>query len=72
MSEKRERSSALRNFTRNLNLINDLFDDAAGNSLVTPQYNKVKSCWERLEEAHDKFMAKADETAMDIETDPMG
>ena len=72
MSEKRERSSALRNFTRNLNLLNELFDDAAGNSLVTPQYNKVKSCWERLEEAHDEFMAKADETAMDIETDPMG
>ena len=72
MSEKRERSTALRNFTRNLNLLNQLFDEAAGKVLVTPQYEKVKSCWEKLEEAHDRFIATVDEKAMDIDTDPEG
>ena len=72
MSERRERSSALRNFTRNLNLLNELFDEAAENILVTPQFEKVKSCWEKLEDAHDRFMATVDEKVMDIDTDPEG
>ena len=38
MSEKRGRSTALRNFTRNLNLLNDLFDEKAENVLVAPQF----------------------------------
>ena len=72
MSEKRGRSTALRNFTRNLNLLNDLFDEKAGNVLVAPQFDKVKSCWEKLEDAHDRFMAIVDDSAMDVDTDPEG
>ena len=51
-----------------MNLLNQLFDEAAGNVLVTPQYEKVKSCWEKLEEAHDRFIATVDEKSMDIDT----
>ena len=72
MSAKRERSTALRNFTRNLNLLSELFDESAGNALVTPQFEKVKSCWEKLEDAHDKFMSTVDDSSMDLDTDPEG
>ena len=72
MSEKRGRSTSLRNFTRNLNLLNDLFDEKAGSVLVAPQFDKVKSCWEKLEDAHDRFMAIVDDSAMDVDTDPEG
>ena len=37
MSERRERSSALGNSIRNLNLLNELFDEAAEKILVTPK-----------------------------------
>ena len=72
MSAKRERSTALQNFTRNLNLLSELFDESAGNALVTPQFEKVKSCWEKLEDAHDKFVSMVNETGMDLDTDLEG
>ena len=63
---------ALRNFTRNLNQLNDLLDESAPPALVTPQYDKVKKCWERLEDAHDAFISVVDDNDMDIETDKDG
>ena len=67
--EKKQRSVALSNFTRNLNTFNGLLDDAAPRVLVTPQFNKLQGCWEKLEEAHDKFMEATD---IDIDTDKDG
>ena len=72
MAEKKERMLALRNFTRNLNQLNDLLDESAPPALVTPQYDKVKKCWERLEDAHDAFISVVDDNDMDIETDKDG
>ena len=72
MAEKKERTLALRNFTRNLNQLNDLLDESAPPSLVTPQYDKTKKCWERLEDAHDAFINVVDDNEMDIETDKDG
>ena len=70
MSEKSGRSTALRNFTRNLNLLNDFFDEKARSVLVVPQFDKVKSRWEKLEDVHDRFMAIVDDSAMDVDTHP--
>ena len=72
MSAKRERSTALRNFTRNLNLLSELFDESAGNALVTSQFEKVKSCWKKLGDAHDRFMSTVDESRINLDTDPEG
>ena len=52
--------------------LRELFDEPPGNALVTPQFEKVKSCWEKLEDAHDKFMSTVDESSMDLDTDPEG
>ena len=57
---------------RHLNLLSELFDESAGNALVTPQFEKVKSCWEKLEDAHDKFVSMVNETGMDLDTDLEG
>ena len=68
---KRDRSTALRNFTRNLNTLNELFKEADIGNLVTPQYEKVKVCYEKLEDAQDAFISAADQ-GMDIDNDPDG
>ena len=67
-----DRSNALRNFTRNLNTLNDLFEDSAVNELVTPQYEKVKQCFEKLEDAHDRFISVVDISTINLETDDKG
>ena len=70
MAEKRKRISSLSKFTRNFNLLTKGIDDASPESLVTPQFEKMKDCWLELEEAHDDFIAATD--IEDIENDPEG
>ena len=72
MAEKKERTLALSAFTRNLNQLNDLLVESAPPALVTPQFDKVRKCWERLEDAHDTYIGVVDDNDMDIETDKNG
>ena len=67
--EKKQRSSALSKFTRNLNSLTNLLDSNAPGTLVIPQFEKFKQCYENLEDAHDTFIAV---TEIDIETDKDG
>ena len=71
-AEKKAQTKALRNFTRNLNSLNELLNDAAVNSLVSPLYEKVKICWEKLEYAHDAYIDAVDAAVVDVENDPEG
>ena len=43
--EKKKRTSALSNFTRNVNLLDGLLDEESQTVLVDPQFEKVKSAW---------------------------
>ena len=70
MDEKKKRTACLGKFTRNFNLLIQGIDGASLESLVTPQYEKVKECWLKLEDAHDDFLAATD--IEDIDTDPEG
>ena len=67
--EQKQRSIALSAFTRNHNSLKKLIDDEAPKSLVCPQYEKLRKGWEKLEEAHDKFISV---TEIDIDTDKNG
>ena len=69
IEEKKKRTRALSNFTRNFNAFQSLLDESAPSILVDPQYAKFKDAWEKLEVAHDDFLA---ETDIDIETDKDG
>ena len=66
---KRQRSTALMNFSRNGKSFNTLITNAAPLSTVQPAYEKVIACWDKLEEAHDAFLAITD---IDLETDARG
>ena len=48
--------ACLSKFTRNYNILIQRIDDESPESLVTPQYEKVKECWLSLEDAHDDFI----------------
>ena len=67
--EKKKRTQALSNFTRNINVLHSLLDDTAPSVLVNPQFEKVRNCWEKLELAHDDFIAATD---IDIEAEKDG
>ena len=71
-AEKKTRTTALRNFTRKLNSLNELLDDGAVSSLVCPLYEKVKDFWEKLEDAHDAFIGAVDDAVFDVENHPEG
>ena len=62
---KKKRSQALSNFTRNVTTFNSLLGDSAPSILVRPQFDKVQSCWEKLELAQECFIEKTD---IDIDT----
>ena len=66
---KRKRSVALSHFTKSVNSFTKLVDISSPCSLVTPAFEKVKSCWETLETAHDNYIEVAE---VDIDTDPGG
>ena len=68
--EKKARSIALANFTRQVKLFHSLVEqENVQEKLVTPQYEKVVAGWERLESTQDSFLGK---TAIDIENEPHG
>ena len=54
--EKSKRTTALGTFTRNERTLNAMLDDESPKELVTPQYNKLQSCWDKLEAAHDSYL----------------
>ena len=67
---KRKRITELSNFTRNRKNLIKLFDDAAPANLVNPQYEKMRDCYDRLEIAHNEFLAVTE--IDDIETHKEG
>ena len=54
--EKRKRSTALGAFTRNERTLNLMFDEGSPTHLITPQYEQLQVCWNRLEDAHDAYI----------------
>ena len=66
---KKQRTIALRQYTRNLNHLDKLLDDASPAVLVTPHFEKFQGSWTKLEEAQDKFIELTD---IDIEADKDG
>ena len=67
--ERRKRTNAKSNFTRKYDILDQLINDSAQSFLVTEQYEKMKTCFNKLEETHDEFIDKSD---IDIETDADG
>ena len=67
--EERVRTQARKNFTRSVTSFNLLHNESASIDLVTKAFEKVESCWERLELAQNAFI---EVTEIDIETDPKG
>ena len=61
MEFKRRRKSARHGFTRNLNTLLQMIDDESPECIVTPQYLKLQSCWNKLEEAQDQFIESLNE-----------
>ena len=67
---KKKRTQALKQFTRNANLLQGFLDDQSASEIVAPQYEKFRTCWDQLEDAHETFI---DATDMEnIETDKDG
>ena len=66
---KKRRSTALNQFTRNVNSFNKLIASSAPAVTVNPSYEKVIDSWEKLEEAHDAYLEVTD---IDVETDKGG
>ena len=60
VQEKKNRTKALGNFTRQFNGFQTLLAESAPSVLVDPQYEKFKDAWEKLETAHDEFLAETD------------
>ena len=58
--EKRKRSTALGAFTRNENTINVMLDELSPTHIITPQFEKLQACWNKLEEAHDAYIESID------------
>ena len=70
VNEKKQRSLAKSNFTRNINKLNSLLDNNVSQAeLVTPQFDKVNECYELLEKAHQEFLKATD---INIEEDDDG
>ena len=66
---KNRRSQAKSSFTRSVHILEDLIADSETILVVTPQFEKMKSCWEKLEKAQEEFIERTD---IDIEEDPAG
>ena len=63
------RSQALSNFTRSANVLDSLITESSPVELVKPQFEKVSSCWERLEAAQEVFI---ENTEIEVDTDANG
>ena len=53
---ERKRITALATFTRTERNLNAMIDDESPKHLVAPQYEKLQACWNKLEEAHDRYI----------------
>ena len=60
----KKRTTAKRNFTRNVNKLNNLLDGIAQVEIVLPQFEKMNKSYDVLETAHDEFISAID---IDIE-----
>ena len=67
--EKKKRGIAKGRFTRQENLLTNMFDNNAAKVITAPQYEKFVEIWNSLEVAQDTYMEVAD---FDIEEDPEG
>ena len=56
MAEKSKRTAALSTFTRNERTLQAMLDEECPKDMVTPQFEKVQKCWDRLEETHDMYI----------------
>ena len=65
--EKQKRKTALSTFTRNETILALMFRKNSPSALITTQFNKLSSAWEKLEEAHDNFLGSAAAIAEDDE-----
>ena len=70
MAEKRVRTNALSNFTRKYNEFTNLIAKSPPSDLLVKVYTKLDECYEKLETAHDAFIAIADD--IDIDNDVAG
>ena len=57
---KKRRSQALSNFTRSANVFDSLIAESSPSELVKPQFEKVVSCWDKLEAAQEVFIEESD------------
>ena len=69
VAAKKCRSQAKSNFTRAITVFNNLVNAKSPLNLVTKQFDKVMSCWEKLEAAQDEF---TDKTEIDVDSDANG
>ena len=59
--ERKKRSTALGAFTRNEKAIHVMFDENSPTHIVTPQFEKLQACWNKLEQAHDAYVESIDD-----------
>ena len=69
LAEKNKRTVSKSNLTRNINKLTKILDAEASIELVKEQFNKVRDCYNKLEQAHDEFLLATD---VDIDNDPAG
>ena len=67
---KNVRTQAKRNFTTKANRFDRMVQEGAPFDIVTSSFQQVESCFLKLEDAHEAFIAITD--LDDIETDPEG
>ena len=65
--EKTKRTAALSTFTRNEKTLNSMIDDECPRDIVTPQYEKLQTVWNKLEAAHDTYLETIDGDIADAE-----
>ncbi len=69
VKSKNCRKQAKANYTRASNVLKDLIGLSSSPELVNKQFNKAMDCYDKLEAAHDEFIAITD---IDIDTDKDG
>ena len=67
---KKKRSAALGKFTRNLNTLSGMLDTETPEEIVKTQFEKLRICYNTLEDVHDAFLEVTE--IEDIETDKDG
>ena len=65
MEYKNKRKTARQSFTRNLNTLLQMIENESPENVVTPQYTKLQTYYNKLEEAHECFIESLDEDVPD-------